>query len=693
MNNTYTSRGRGDSTLIQTTKQHVIGGSVKSIKGRVIGGYGVRFGNQNELDREGDFFAPDTDFMLDVYRTQPIFIEHTFAEDSDEFEDPRSVKIGKVISIRPDDVGLWIEAELDDSADVDDVLARIAKGKMHWSSGSVGHLSRREDDGKLSVWPIIEFSVTSNPAEVRDTYVTIVKSASGVVSVVDGTQMPNNTLDNVSEQDPKTKILLNEKVFKMASLLAIKLPDAVQTTFKKLLHESGVIKNVGDVRDKYSEKADGMAEDEFTKMDGEITSLLQPYAESIAALIGIPVERAMAAIMDLVTIELANPVSEESAPEGEYVEDVTAMLDEEEVVRSQDREEMKKKNYPNFDNGQRSNGYSAPNVHKSKPKPLGLAEYIRAARDKDVTTLRKHQPHTLKAYKAMGINPDTAGGFAVPVEQSNQLIELLRENAVMSGIVTEVPMNSDRLEIPKATGGVTVNWTGENSQITDSEATFGQVVLVAKKMTALVKLSNELINDSNPDVDAFIRADIARAMAIEFDKAVLYGAGTGNVPRGLYYTSGISNSVLSAATYDSLLGVPRAVEEANVLKDNTWRWVINPAIREIWQKQVDADGARIWSGGGYGTVGAGALPPDYQGYQYTVSNLTNPSSAIGNTLYFGRWADCVVGMRQSMAILASNEAGTSFEYDQTWVRAILRMDVVVRHEESFQIRSGITTAS
>jgi len=36
-----------------------------------------------------------------------------------------------------------------------------------------------------------------------------------------------------------------------------------------------------------------------------------------------------------------------------------------------------------------------------------------------------------------------------------------------------------------------------------------------------------------------------------------------------------------------------------------------------------------------------------------------------------------------MEILASQEAGTAFATDQTWVRIISEIDIAVRHPESF----------
>src|SRR4030095_10404050 len=81
-------------------------------------------------------------------------------------------------SVEPDEYGLWVEAELDrHKAYVDFVLQLVERGALGWSSGSVGHLTRR--NGKsITQWPIIEVSLTPTPAEPRTLGVEIIKSFS-----------------------------------------------------------------------------------------------------------------------------------------------------------------------------------------------------------------------------------------------------------------------------------------------------------------------------------------------------------------------------------------------------------------------------------------------------------------------------------------------------------------------------------
>jgi HK97 family phage major capsid protein len=132
-----------------------------------VAGYGVLFGG---ADLEGESFSPATDFMLDLAPVKLVLYDHGL----------RSVNhvIGKTISVEPDEQGLWVEAELDrNKAYVDMVVQLVEKGALGWSSGSVGHLTRRSGKS-ITQWPIVELSLTPTPAEPRTLGVELIKSLS-----------------------------------------------------------------------------------------------------------------------------------------------------------------------------------------------------------------------------------------------------------------------------------------------------------------------------------------------------------------------------------------------------------------------------------------------------------------------------------------------------------------------------------
>ena len=132
-----------------------------------VGGYGVVFDGQ---DLEGETFTKDTDFMFDLVPLKLMLYDH-----GQNRKVSRKIGVIPNENIKADDVGLWIQGELDKNAEyIDGVLKLIDEGVLGWSSGSVGHLTRREKS-VIKTWPIVEFSLTPTPAEPRTLGVELIK--------------------------------------------------------------------------------------------------------------------------------------------------------------------------------------------------------------------------------------------------------------------------------------------------------------------------------------------------------------------------------------------------------------------------------------------------------------------------------------------------------------------------------------
>lgn len=135
----------------------------------IIGGYGVVFGG---VDLDGETFTAETDFMLDLVPEKKVFIDHS--EDTYVMADGKRVKlmgidepVGRVLEVTPDDTGLYMRLQVEKSNRYWRIVeSMLATGKAGLSSGTIGHLARRE--GKtITRWPIVEESITLTPAEPR----------------------------------------------------------------------------------------------------------------------------------------------------------------------------------------------------------------------------------------------------------------------------------------------------------------------------------------------------------------------------------------------------------------------------------------------------------------------------------------------------------------------------------------------
>lgn len=128
-----------------------------------IGGYGVVFGG---VDLTGEQFANDTDFWLDkLPGARPVLYDH--GGDATV----KAAVLGATTKIEADAVGLWVEAQLQRSAQYADYVLELLKaGALGYSSGALSHLVERVQGPGATViksWPIGEFSLTPTPAEPR----------------------------------------------------------------------------------------------------------------------------------------------------------------------------------------------------------------------------------------------------------------------------------------------------------------------------------------------------------------------------------------------------------------------------------------------------------------------------------------------------------------------------------------------
>jgi transcriptional regulator with XRE-family HTH domain len=151
------------------------GGEVKALddNGRV-GGYLVRFSDSDHKDLVGDYFTKDTYYGPKFGDGSETLFEHGFPV-YDGADLPDAVKSAfeeladhtfAPIKTKKDTIGIWAETVLNIADEYEKaVFGIVKKGKLGWSSGAPGHRVKRQNDGRITSWPIAEGSLTPRPAE------------------------------------------------------------------------------------------------------------------------------------------------------------------------------------------------------------------------------------------------------------------------------------------------------------------------------------------------------------------------------------------------------------------------------------------------------------------------------------------------------------------------------------------------
>lgn len=352
----------------------------------------------------------------------------------------------------------------------------------------------------------------------------------------------------------------------------------------------------------------------------------------------------------------------------------------------------------------RSMGVIVPGVDEEK-ETFSFFKAIKAMRSGDWSDagFEKECFDTTKK-TALASGTDSLGGYLVPAQFVAQIIELLRAETVLDKIgMTVIPnLTGSPVEFPTQEGGATTFWIGENSPITESNQTFGTRSMQPKKLAALVKISNSLLRLNNTSAEAVVRADIAKVMALRLDLAGLRGTG-GPQPTGITNTTGINTFDIATNggrfDFQQAEKMVEALDTANALRGKLG-FVMHPKIKSIMKKERIAQFSGQTEGAYVVLPMSDQLLQDSLGWPFASTtqipiNLTQGSGTDLSEVYFANWAELILGMWGGMELLASNVAGDNnggaMTSDQTWIRAIMEADFMIRHPESFAVVNDADT--
>jgi len=331
---------------------------------------------------------------------------------------------------------------------------------------------------------------------------------------------------------------------------------------------------------------------------------------------------------------------------------------------------------------------SSGSSEDNEDKPISLAKYIRGAVMNVWTDADSEKREFQKMNKALAEGIGYTGGFLVPTQQDQTLIELIRAKTVVRGMpgVRVYSMNSNSMTMPRIDTGTSGAWGGENETIASSATTFGQISMVLRKYVGKVVIPNELIEDASPAVEDMVNRDLTEAVAKAVDIGYLEGTG-GTQPTGIYYQPHVVSTDLSATIgYDDLWN---AIYNIRLLNHEITGWTSHPRLENTLRKIKDGEGRYMYDG----VTGVGNVSnktPQLMGIpiSYTTNiPITSRPSSNESYLIGADWSQLIIGERSGLRLEASRDE--AFSRDQTVLRAVYRTDMALRHPEAFVVIKGI----
>ena len=214
---------------------------------------------------------------------------------------------------------------------------------------------------------------------------------------------------------------------------------------------------------------------------------------------------------------------------------------------------------------------------------------------------RRKADMTPEMRNALQEGTDSEGGYLVPDEFENTLVQGLTDNAVIRAHAHVITTSSGLHKIPVVAAHGSAAWIDEEGAYTESDETFGQVQLDAHKVGTVIKVSEELLNDSAFDLESYIASEFVRRIGDKEEEAFLVGNGTGK-PTGILNATGggqvgVTTASATAITADELIDLfyslkapyrknaiwilnDSTIKAIRKLKDSTGNYLLQPALKD-----------------------------------------------------------------------------------------------------------------
>ncbi|MEC1719076.1 phage major capsid protein [Schinkia azotoformans] len=196
---------------------------------------------------------------------------------------------------------------------------------------------------------------------------------------------------------------------------------------------------------------------------------------------------------------------------------------------------------------------------------------------------------------SLKIGTDSEGGYLAPDEFERTLIEALEEENIFRTLAKVITTSSGDRKIPVVASKGTASWVDEEGLIPESDDSFGQVSIGAYKLATMIKVSEELLNDSVFNLEAYIAKEFARRIGAKEEEAFFVGDGTGK-PTGIFNATGGAELGITAASATAIT-VDEIMDLFYSLKSPYRKsaiFVMNDATVKLIRKLKDGNGQYLW---------------------------------------------------------------------------------------------------
>lgn len=239
----------------------------------------------------------------------------------------------------------------------------------------------------------------------------------------------------------------------------------------------------------------------------------------------------------------------------------------------------------------------------------------------------------------MSTTTTTEGGYTVASTVVGSVLEALKQYGGMRQVASIINTSTGGpLNFPTSDGTAEVGEIlAENAAATDLDVSFGTVALpVYKYSSKVVTCPIELLNDTEVNMEAFIRGRIVQRLGRIQNTHFTVGTGTGQ-PNGVITASTTGKTGTTGQTtsviYDDLVDLIHSIDPAYRESGNC-RWMMHDTSLKVLRKIKDTAGRPIWMPGDAEGI-TGGMPATILGYPYTYNQAMATMAASAKSIAFG----------------------------------------------------------
>lgn len=306
--------------------------------------------------------------------------------------------------------------------------------------------------------------------------------------------------------------------------------------------------------------------------------------------------------------------------------------------------------------------------------------------------LSAEEKRALKEIRAQGIDDGegggTKGGYTVPKQFRNRVVEAMEAYGGIANVC----------QLLNTSNGQSIDWTysdgtaemgvmlGENEEAGEGDVTFEPITIGAKKMTSkIIRVSNELLQDSGIDMNAYLSACIAQRLGRGEANQLVNGDGTGKNVKGLakWVTKTISAAAADAFTWEELLALKHSVDPA-YRNSPKFRYAFNDNTLLKISSMKDSQGRPLWL-----PDVVGMAPATVLNVPYVIDQAIADAGAGKPFVYCGDFGRFILRRVAYMTLRRLTERYA--EFDQVGFLAFHRFDCVL--EDAAAIKALVGKAS